>query len=178
MIERRKHPVLHYVDPRPASKIGKVRNALMALLDQHRRDGALPTSVRFLFYELVMQRIITKEGKRPDKIVSEALTDLREDGHVPWDDIVDETREVSDFSGAATVAADWRLSSCRSPRSMARRSPADPDREPLTGWRIARSMPGPPLPHRLDQWPGRRLPAHQGGAAAERRRPRRLSRRP
>jgi|SRR6516165_3140997 len=79
----------------------------MALLDQHRRDGALPTSVRFLFYELVMQRIITKEGKRPDKIVSEALTDLREDGHVPWDDIVDETREVSDFSGAATVAADW-----------------------------------------------------------------------
>jgi len=99
--------VIDYVDPRPRSKIGKVRTALMALLDQHRRDGALPTSVRFLFYELVMQRIITKEGKRPDKIVSEALTDLREDGHVPWDDIVDETREVSDFSGAATVAADW-----------------------------------------------------------------------
>src|SRR6516225_7779100 len=78
----------------------------MALLDQHRRDGALPTSVRFLFYELVMQRIITKEGKRPDKVVSDALTDLREDGHVPWDDIVDETRQVWDFTGSDTVADD------------------------------------------------------------------------
>jgi hypothetical protein len=39
--------------------------------------------------------------------VSAALTDLREDGHVPWDDIVDETREVSDYTGSETVAADW-----------------------------------------------------------------------
>jgi hypothetical protein len=58
--------------------------------------------VRFLFYELVMQRIIAKGGKRPDKIVSEALTDLRENGLVPWG-----TREVFDYTGSATVAADW-----------------------------------------------------------------------
>jgi hypothetical protein len=96
-----------YADPRPGSKIGSVRTALMYLIDQHRRDGALPTSVRFLFYELVMQRVIAKEGNRPDKIVSAALTDLREDGLVPWDDIVDETREVSSFVGSATVAEDW-----------------------------------------------------------------------
>jgi hypothetical protein len=38
--------------------------------------------VRFLFYELVMQRIVAKEGDRPDKIVSAALTDLRENGLV------------------------------------------------------------------------------------------------
>jgi hypothetical protein len=69
-----------YADPRPASKIGKVRVALMYLMDEHRRDDALPTSVRFLFYELVMRRIIAKDGNRPDKIVSEALTDLRERG--------------------------------------------------------------------------------------------------
>jgi hypothetical protein len=98
---------IDYSDPRPESKIGKVRTALMYLMDQHRRDGALPTSVRFLFYELVMQRIVAKEGERPDKIVSAALTDLREAGHVPWDDIVDETREVYDFTGSATVAEDW-----------------------------------------------------------------------
>jgi hypothetical protein len=33
---------------RPESKIGRVRTALMYLIEQHRRDGALPTSVRFL----------------------------------------------------------------------------------------------------------------------------------
>jgi hypothetical protein len=93
-----------YNDPRPGSKIGRLRTALMYLLDEHRRDGALPTSVRFLFYELVARKIISKAGKRPDKIVSEALTDLREREKVPWEDIVDETRSVEDFSGAATVA--------------------------------------------------------------------------
>jgi hypothetical protein len=96
-----------YADPRPDSKIGRVRTALIYLLDQHRRDRALPTSVRFLFYELVMQRIVAKEGDRPDKIVSAALTDLRETGLVPWGDIVDETREVFDYTGSATVAEDW-----------------------------------------------------------------------
>jgi hypothetical protein len=96
-----------YNDPRPNTKIGRLRIALMYLLDGHRRDDALPTSVRFLFYELVARSIISKEGKRPDKIVSEALTDLRERGQVPWEDIVDETRSVDDFSGSATVADDW-----------------------------------------------------------------------
>jgi hypothetical protein len=100
---------IDYSDPRPESKIGKVRTALMHLMEQHRSAGALPTSVRFLFYELVMQRIVAKKGNRPDKIVSAALTDLREDGQVPWDDIVDETREVSDFTGSATVAEDLAL---------------------------------------------------------------------
>jgi hypothetical protein len=95
-----------YFDPRPDSKIGRVRTALIHLLDQHRADGALPTSVRFLFYELVMQRIVAKDGNRPDKVVSEALTDLRESGLVPWGDIVDETREVFDYTGSSSVAAD------------------------------------------------------------------------
>jgi hypothetical protein len=102
-------PLIDYSDPRPESKIGRVRTALIYLIEQHRNDGALPTSVRFLFYELVMQRIVAKEGNRPDKIVSAALTDLREDGLVPWDDIVDETREVSDYTGSATVAEDWLM---------------------------------------------------------------------
>ena len=99
-------PLTDYSDPRPESKIGRVRTALMYLIEQHRNDGALATSVRFLFYEPVMQRIVAKEGNRPDKIVSAALTDLRESGLVPWDDIVDETREVSDYAGSPTVAED------------------------------------------------------------------------
>jgi hypothetical protein len=97
---------LNYSDPRPTSKIGRLRTALMNLMDEHRRDGALPTSVRFLFYELVARGIISKEGDRPDKIVSEALTDLRERGFVQWEDIVDETRSVENFAGSATVAED------------------------------------------------------------------------
>jgi hypothetical protein len=36
-----------YADPRPDSKIGRVRTALIYLLDQHRRDGALPTASGF-----------------------------------------------------------------------------------------------------------------------------------
>jgi hypothetical protein len=103
---KRRH-IQSYCDPRPDSKIGKVRTKLMYLMDQHCRDDALPTSVRFLFYELVAQRIIAKSGERPDKIVSAALTDLRERGLVRWEDIVDETREVSDFTGPASVAKDW-----------------------------------------------------------------------
>jgi hypothetical protein len=95
-----------YQDPRPESKQGRVRIALMRLLEQHGQDDALPTSVRFLFYELVMQRVIAKGGIRPDKIVSAALTDLREDGHVPWEDIVDETRAALEYIGSETVAAD------------------------------------------------------------------------
>jgi hypothetical protein len=93
-----------YADPRPGSKLGRVRAAVMDLIGVHRRDDALPTSVRFLFYELVTKRIISKEGDRPDKIVSMALTDLRERGLVPWDDIVDETRSVEDYAGSANVA--------------------------------------------------------------------------
>jgi hypothetical protein len=96
-----------YSDPRPNSKRGKVRVALMRLISEHDRDGALPTSVRFLFYELVMRRVISKSGgDRPDAVVSGALMDLREAGHVPWEAIVDETRNVSSYTGSKTVADD------------------------------------------------------------------------
>ena len=74
-----------YSDPRPDSKIGKVRTALIHLLDQHRRDGALPTSVRFLFYELVMRRIVAKEGERP--VIArtvEVRFDTNTDANLPW----------------------------------------------------------------------------------------------
>jgi hypothetical protein len=69
-----------YVDPRPGTARGKVRIALMVLLEAHRVANMLPTSVRFLFYELVAKSLISKSGNRPDQIVSKALTDLRERG--------------------------------------------------------------------------------------------------
>ena len=127
-----------YIDPRPASKIGRLRTALMYLMEEHRSDGALPTSVRFLFYELVARSIIAKSGDRPDKIVSAALTDLRERGLVRWEDIVDETRSVDGFSSSATVAADWLiwLNTAR-PRPVEKAGFRSTDRKPVTGRRAA-----------------------------------------
>ena len=37
-------PADDYVDPRPESKIGRLRTALMYLMEEHENDGALPTS--------------------------------------------------------------------------------------------------------------------------------------
>jgi hypothetical protein len=67
----------------------------------------LPTSARFLFYELVARNAINKRkepGHRsPVKTVIEALTDLREQGWIPWDWIRDETRSLSDYTGYSSV---------------------------------------------------------------------------
>jgi hypothetical protein len=94
------------------SKIGRLRDALMELWAEHKAAGMLPTSARFLFYELETRGVVSKvqTGKRrPDQDVIDALTDLREAGRIPWDDIIDETRTVEDYSGAGDVRQ-WVLS--------------------------------------------------------------------
>jgi hypothetical protein len=89
------------------SKIGELRSALRILLDEHVRDSAIPTSARFLFYELVMREILSKQkkekGRCPDQDMQDALTDLRESGDVPWEWIIDETRSLDDFTGYRTI---------------------------------------------------------------------------
>jgi hypothetical protein len=63
--------------------------------------------VRFLFYELVQRRFLSKEKigvRRPDQDLADAAFDLRHQGVIPWDLIVDETRTFEDYSGSATVA--------------------------------------------------------------------------
>jgi hypothetical protein len=75
-----------YVDPAPDRKIGRVRCALMKLYRRHLDSGMLPTSNRFLFYELIGLKVIAKGGdQRPDLVVHRALTDLREQGLIPWE---------------------------------------------------------------------------------------------
>jgi hypothetical protein len=88
------------------SKIEILRQALLELWSEHRESGALPTSNRFLFYELIMRGIIPKHptGKRrADQDMNEALTDLREGGQIQWADIVDETRSLDDCTGYPSV---------------------------------------------------------------------------
>jgi hypothetical protein len=91
---------------RPASKAGILRELLFELLQEHQRDGAIPTSARFLYYELVQRGQLSKErtgARRPDQDLHDALTILREDERIPWDWIVDETRSVEDYTGYDTV---------------------------------------------------------------------------
>jgi hypothetical protein len=60
------------------------------------------------FYELVTQGYISKsqvsrtdgkKGRRPDQNMIDALTALREEGLIPWEDIVDETRAFENYEG-------------------------------------------------------------------------------
>jgi hypothetical protein len=88
------------------SKIGALRDLLFALLAEHERDGTIPTNARFLFYELVQRGELSKERKgarRPDQDLHDALTDLREQGLIPWEWIIDETRSLDSYTGYASV---------------------------------------------------------------------------
>jgi hypothetical protein len=88
------------------SKIGTLRDLLFALLQEHERDGAIPTNARFLYYDLVQRGQISKVrtgARRTDQDLHDALTDIREDGRIPWHWIVDETRSVEDYTGYQTV---------------------------------------------------------------------------
>jgi hypothetical protein len=97
------------------SKIESLRQHVLGLYREHLAAGMLPTSIRFLFYELVALSIISKQAsgvlrpgavgqRRPDQDVIDAITSLRESGLIPWNAIVDETRSLNDYSGFRSIA--------------------------------------------------------------------------
>jgi hypothetical protein len=99
------------------SQIEALRQHVMRLYLQHVAAGMIPTSIRFLFYELVALSIIAKQAsgvlrpgakgrRRPDQNLIDAITSLRESGDIPWDAIVDETRSLDDFTGSESIFAD------------------------------------------------------------------------
>ena len=95
---------------KPDSESGRLQRAILKILREHEQqpDG-LPTSGRFIFYELVQRGIIDKKaktgGRRPDQNVADALFPLRDKTElVPWDWIVDETRSLSRWAYAPSVA--------------------------------------------------------------------------
>lgn len=85
-----------------SSKAGRLRKALLERIEAHRQDGTIPTSSRFLYYELeghddgegILVSKVRTGARRTDQDLIVALTDLREDGLIGWDEIVDETRSV------------------------------------------------------------------------------------
>jgi hypothetical protein len=83
------------------SKVEALRQALRRLLTEHERDGMLPRSGRFLFYEFIQAAIIPKHAtvaRRADQNMIDALTSLRESGEIPRAWIVDETCGLEGYS--------------------------------------------------------------------------------
>ena len=106
----------------PHTKAGRVQRVVLAQLGVHERDGTLPTTGRFLFYELEGLGLATKptpDDARPNKRrsigwpagaqdITDALLFLREAGVIPWEWIVDTERSVAVFTHAPSVAAYMR----------------------------------------------------------------------
>jgi hypothetical protein len=97
----------------PSSQCGQLQRIALDWLQQKRARDEIPTSLRFLFYELEQQGHVSKsplrlDGKpkkrRPDADLMDAVTHLRNQGIIPWDWIVDESREVHIWRCAASVA--------------------------------------------------------------------------
>ena len=45
----------------PGTKAGRLQRACLELLAEHEADGAIPTGIRFLFYELESRGVIPKD---------------------------------------------------------------------------------------------------------------------
>lgn len=85
------------LSPQDTAK-GQLQRLALALVEEHRARDEIPTSIRFLFYEMEQRGHLAKKapgpGRRPDQNLSEALMHLRRVGLVGWHEIVDETRSV------------------------------------------------------------------------------------
>jgi hypothetical protein len=94
---------------RAGTKAAALREAVHRLLIEHQDAGEVPTSNRFLFYELVQAGVLDKgktrsQGRGADQDLSDASKWLRDEGLVPWAWIVDETRSLTEWAYADTVA--------------------------------------------------------------------------
>jgi hypothetical protein len=102
---------------RPGTKAARVRRLVHEHLNEHAADDAIPTSARFVFYELEQRgdaRKPASDDRRPNKRRShgwppgeqdliDALTWLRQQAVVPWGWIVDETRSLASWQHAPSV---------------------------------------------------------------------------
>jgi hypothetical protein len=102
-----RRPTDHYYGRGQAAEL---RRAVHQLLLEHKAAGELPTSNRFLFYELRQRggplygHSSRGQGRSQDQNLSDASTFLRHQGLAPWSWIVDETRSLAAYKYAETVA--------------------------------------------------------------------------
>jgi hypothetical protein len=93
---------------RRGSKAATLREAVHLLLLEHVQAGELPTSSRFLYYELVGRGLLDKtktrrKGRSDDQNLSDASKWLRDEGMVTWRWIVDETRSLAEWEYGETL---------------------------------------------------------------------------
>lgn len=105
------------------TKCHRVESVLIDILGRHAADpDGLPTTARFLFYELEQTGNATKpdpSDTRPNRRrsigwppgaqdITDGLTRLRNAGRVPWDWIADTERSLLEWGHAPTVVAHVR----------------------------------------------------------------------
>jgi hypothetical protein len=112
----------------PHTAAGRLQRACLGLLRQHEEAGALPTSARFLYYELKQggYPLASHRARRGDQDVIDAVKALRDTGHVPWEWVSDETRSVERAHLAGSVRQ-WLLDVL----GQARTSPWDGQHRPV-----------------------------------------------
>lgn len=101
----------------PDTKAGQLQREILRRLREREASGdedALPTSIRFIFYELEQAGVVPKHkprvegegkvGRRADQNVIDAVMRLREASEIPWEWISDETRQMQSWRYAATAA--------------------------------------------------------------------------
>jgi hypothetical protein len=90
----------------PETARGRLQRLALAYLHEKQDRGEIPTSIRFVFYELEQRGEQTKAtggARKPAQNLTDAITWLRDVGLIPWDWIVDDSRRLHDWNRAATV---------------------------------------------------------------------------
>jgi hypothetical protein len=89
-----------------ATAKGRLQRACLEILRAHQAAGELPTSARFIYYQLKQAGYPLKHhaARRDDQDVIDAVMYLRKCGEVPWSWLADETRSVEESYAADSVA--------------------------------------------------------------------------
>lgn len=89
----------------PTTARGRLQRACMNVLRRYEERGELPTSARFVYYDLKQSDypLKTHARRRADTDVIEACMHLRNVGLVPWKWFSDETRSVTLAYAAPTL---------------------------------------------------------------------------
>lgn len=96
------------------TKIADIRRSVIDLMNDHAADpDGLPTTIRFVFYELEQRGLARKPsrlGQRREpgwppgsSDITDAITQLREEGVIPWGWFVDTERSLSVWTHAPSV---------------------------------------------------------------------------
>jgi hypothetical protein len=94
----------------PGSKSGRLQRAALQVLRRYEAEGALPTSARFVYYQLKQAGypLIRHARRTDDQDVIDAVKVLRDVGLVPWEWLSDESRSVEGAHLAPSVRQ-WLL---------------------------------------------------------------------